>query len=74
MGEESSAWLATPIGGMALYYFFMLKRGAAGRLAANFYQVPGVVALLGWSLPGESLTPLAMGAWLWLGVWLTESS
>ncbi|MBM3491838.1 MAG: DMT family transporter [Alphaproteobacteria bacterium] len=55
------AWnvLAVSIGGMALYYA-MLNRGTAGRVAANFYLVPGIVALLGWWLLGESLSPLAL--------------
>ena len=58
----SVAWNVTvvSIGSMVLYYF-MLNRGAAGRVAANFYLVPGVVALLGWLLLGERLTPLARG-------------
>jgi drug/metabolite transporter (DMT)-like permease len=47
------------IGGMVLYYL-MLNRGAAGGVAATFYLVPGVVALLGWSLLDETLTPLAL--------------
>jgi drug/metabolite transporter (DMT)-like permease len=50
---------AVSIGGMALYYF-MLNRGAAGRVAANFYLVPGTAALLSWLLLGEALTPLAV--------------
>jgi drug/metabolite transporter (DMT)-like permease len=29
-------------------------------VAANFYLIPGTVALLGWALLGERLTPLAM--------------
>jgi drug/metabolite transporter (DMT)-like permease len=63
------------IGGMSLYYF-MLNRGAAGRVAANFYLAPGVVALLGWWLPGETLTPTAVGGLglASVGVWLTQSS
>jgi drug/metabolite transporter (DMT)-like permease len=63
------------VGGMSLYYF-MLNRGAAGRVAANFYLVPGVVALLGWWLLDETLTPVAIGgmALASLGVWLTQSS
>jgi drug/metabolite transporter (DMT)-like permease len=67
--------LVVSIGGMSLYYF-MLNRGAAGRVAANFYLVPGVVALLGWWLLGETLTPLAIAglALASLGVWLTQSS
>jgi drug/metabolite transporter (DMT)-like permease len=51
--------LAVSIGGMALYYF-MLNRGAAGAVAANFYLVPGIVALLGWTLLGEALAPVAV--------------
>jgi drug/metabolite transporter (DMT)-like permease len=63
------------IGGMSLYYF-MLNRGAAGRVAANFYLAPGVVALLGWWLLGETLTPTAVGGLglASVGVWLTQSS
>ncbi len=72
----SVAWNVSvvSIGGMSLYYF-MLNRGAAGRVAANFYLVPGVVALLGWWLLAETLAPLAIGglALASLGVWLTQS-
>ena len=55
------AWnvLAVSIGAMALYYY-MLARGTAGRVAANFYLIPGTVAVLGWALFGERLTPLAV--------------
>jgi drug/metabolite transporter (DMT)-like permease len=55
------AWnvLAVSVGAMALYYF-MLARGTAGRVAANFYLVPGTVALVGWALLGEHLTPRAL--------------
>ena len=54
------AWnvFAVSIGAMALYYY-MLKRGTAGRVAANFYLIPGTVAILGWALFGEHLTGLA---------------
>ena len=57
----SVAWnvLAVSIGAMALYYY-MLTRGTAGRVAANFYLVPGTVALAGWALFDEGLTPLAI--------------
>ena len=41
-------------------YYYMLNHGAAGRAAANFYLVPGTVALLGWALLGERLTALAL--------------
>jgi drug/metabolite transporter (DMT)-like permease len=59
----SVAWnvLVVSIGAMALYYY-MLARGTAGRVAANFYLVPGIVALLGWTLLGERLTlPAVLG-------------
>ena len=49
---------AVSIGAMALYYY-MLNRGTAGRVAANFYLIPGTVALLGGILLGERLTALA---------------
>ena len=49
--------LVVSIGAMALYYY-MLTHGTAGRVAANFYLVPGTVALLAWVLLGERLTPL----------------
>jgi drug/metabolite transporter (DMT)-like permease len=73
----SVAWnvAVVSIGGMGLYYF-MLNHGAAGRVAANFYLVPGVVALLGWSLLGETLAPLSLAGvgCASLGVWLAHSS
>ena len=73
----SIAWnvAVVSIGGMVLYYF-MLNRGAAGRVAANFYLVPGVVALLGWGLLGEALAPLAVAGLVIAsaGVWLAQSS
>ena len=55
------AWnvLAVSIGAMALYYY-LLARGTAGRVSANFYLVPGTVALAAWALLGERLTPLAV--------------
>jgi drug/metabolite transporter (DMT)-like permease len=54
------AWnvFAVSIGAMALYYY-MLKRGTAGRVAANFYLIPGTVAVLGATLLGERLTAVA---------------
>jgi drug/metabolite transporter (DMT)-like permease len=57
----SVAWnvLAVSIGAMVLYYY-MLGHGTASRVAANFYLIPGTVALLGWALLGERLTPLAV--------------
>jgi len=62
---------AVSIGGMALYYF-MLNRGAAGRVATNFYLIPGVVAVACWLLLGEALSPMTvLGlAVASAGVWL----
>jgi drug/metabolite transporter (DMT)-like permease len=53
--------LVVSIGAMALYYY-MLTRGTAGRVAANFYLVPGTVAILAWALFDEHLTlPVILG-------------
>src|SRR5262249_24181527 len=51
--------LAVSIGGMGLYSF-MLVRGTAGRVTANFYLVPGIVAIMGYLALGEHLSPLAL--------------
>lgn len=55
------AWnvFAVSIGAMAFFYY-MLAHGTAGRAAANFYLVPGTVALTAWALFGERLTPAAL--------------
>jgi drug/metabolite transporter (DMT)-like permease len=67
------AWntIAVSLGGMALYCF-MLTRGTVARTTANFYLVPGTVAVLAWTLLGERLSLLAvlglavasLGCWL----------
>lgn len=68
-------WLtgAVSLGGMALF-LFMLKRGAAGRVSANFYLTPGVTALMGWVILDETLAPLALLglAVASAGVWLVN--
>jgi len=68
-------WLigAVSLGGMALF-LLMLKRGAAGRVSANFYLTPGVTALMGWAILGETLEPLALLglAVASAGVWLVN--
>src|SRR5207245_9182055 len=73
----SVAWnvAVVSIGGMALYYF-MLNRGAAGRVAANVYLVPVVAALLGRWMLGEALAPnAAAGAALAsAGDWLRRAA
>ncbi len=62
---------AVSLGGMGLY-FFLLALGTAAGTTANFYLIPGTVAVLGWALLGERLTPPAVvgfavaatGCWL----------
>src|SRR5262249_62179483 len=63
--------LAVSIGGMGLYSF-MLARGTAGRATANFYLVPGTVAVMGYLFLGEHLSLLALAGFAVasLGVWL----
>ena len=51
--------MAVSLGGMALYYF-MLVRGTAARATANFYLVPGTAALMAWLLLGEQLSALTL--------------
>jgi drug/metabolite transporter (DMT)-like permease len=55
-------------------YSFMLARGTAGRVTANFYLVPGIVAIMGYLALGEHLSPLALlgFAVASLGVWLVR--
>lgn len=47
------------VGGMVLL-FYLLKTGSAGKVSANFYLTPGVTALMGWALLGETLSPLVL--------------
>jgi drug/metabolite transporter (DMT)-like permease len=69
------AWntVAVSLGGMALY-FFLLKRGTAAATTANFYLIPGTVAVLAWLLLNERLTPLALAGFATaaLGCWLVR--
>ena len=62
---EAVAWntVVVSLGGMSLYAF-MLARGSAARVSANFYLVPGVAALSSWLVLGERLTPLAVAGLL----------
>jgi drug/metabolite transporter (DMT)-like permease len=70
-------WLtfAVSIGGMGLF-LYMMKTGTAGKVAANFYLTPGVTAVMGWLMLGETLSPLAVVGLLVAsaGVWLVQSS
>ncbi len=61
------------LGGMGLY-LFMLNRGAAGKVAANFYLTPGLTAIFGFVLLGETLPPTALAgfAMAMLGIWLVQ--
>lgn len=63
------------VGGMALF-LFMLKTGTAGKVAANFYLTPGVTALIGWLVLGESLPAAAIAGFALAsaGVWLVNRS
>ena len=67
------AWntLMVSLGGMALYSM-LLVRGTVARVSANFYLVPGTVAVLAWALLGErpgalviaGLVMASAGCWL----------
>jgi drug/metabolite transporter (DMT)-like permease len=73
--SASVAWNAgaVSLGGMVLY-LLMLARGTAARAAANFYLVPGVAAVLAWSLLGERLAPLTLAGLVVssVGCWLVR--
>lgn len=62
------------LGGMGLY-FVMLVRGTAARATANFYLVPGTVAILSWVLLDERLSPVALSglAMASVGCWLVNA-
>jgi drug/metabolite transporter (DMT)-like permease len=62
------------LGGMALY-LFMLKTGTAGKVSANFYLIPGITALMGWGMLGETLTANALAGFAiaMLGLWLVQA-
>jgi len=72
----STVWnaIGVSLGGMVLY-LLLLVRGTAARAAANFYLVPGTVALLAWALLGERLAPLALVGLVVssVGCWLVRS-
>lgn len=61
------------LGGMGLY-LLMLRHGAAGKVAANFYLTPGAAAVLAFLLLGETLRPEALLglAAATAGVWLVQ--
>jgi drug/metabolite transporter (DMT)-like permease len=65
--------LGVSLGGMGLY-LFMLRSGTAGKVTANFYVTPGLTAVLGWLILGETLTPNAIAgfALAMAGLWLVH--
>jgi drug/metabolite transporter (DMT)-like permease len=70
------AWntVMVSLGGMGLYSA-MLVRGTVARTSANFYLVPGTVAVLAWVLLGERPSPLAIIGLIvaFLGCWLVNA-
>lgn len=71
------AWntLMVSLGGMGLYSA-MLVRGSVARTSANFYLIPGTVALLAWVLLGEQPSWLAIAGLLVAsaGCWLVSTA
>ncbi len=67
------AWtvLVNSVGGFALL-FLLIRRGAATAVAALFFLMPPVTAVMGHLMLGEHLTPLKIGGFALaaLGVWL----
>ncbi len=65
--------IVASLGVMALL-MFMLRRGNAGKVASNFYLIPGVTALLGWLILDEALTQFELLGLMVasLGVWLAQ--
>lgn len=63
------------LGGMGLY-LLMLRHGAAGKVAANFYLTPGAAAVLAFLFLGETLrTEALIGlAAATAGVWLVQGA
>lgn len=71
----SLAWLVlvNSVGGFALL-FMLIRRGAAHQVAALFYLVPPVTALMSGILMHESLTPAELAGFVLAaaGVWLAS--
>lgn len=61
------------LGGMGLY-LYMLKTGTAGKVTANFYITPGLTAILGWLILGETLSTNALFGFglAMIGLWLVH--
>ncbi len=61
------------LGAMGLY-LYMLKTGTAGKAAATFYLTPGLTAIFGWLILGETLPANALAgfALAMAGLWLVQ--
>jgi len=57
----ASGWLSVvnSIGAISLL-FFMMRKGEASKVASLFYLIPGVTALLGFAVLGETLSVMAL--------------
>lgn len=73
----ATAWgaLMVSLGGMGLYAA-MLVRGSVARTSANFYLVPGTVAVLAWIGLGERPSALAVAGLIvaTAGCWLVSAA
>jgi len=61
----ASGWLSivNSIGAISLL-FFMMRKGEASKVASLFYLIPGVTAVLGFALLGETLSVMAVAGFL----------
>ena len=73
VGALLYAIFAVSLGSMGLY-LYMLNSGTAGKVAANFYLTPGLTAIFGFFLLGETLPPLALAGFAVasVGIWLVQ--
>lgn len=74
LGTLAYLTVGVSLGGMGLY-LYMLNSGTAGKVAANFYLTPGLTAIFGYVLLGESLSPLALCGFVLAsaGIWLVNA-
>lgn len=61
----ASGWLSVvnSIGAISLL-FFMMRKGEASKVASLFYLIPGVTALLGFAVLGETLSVMAVAGFV----------
>jgi drug/metabolite transporter (DMT)-like permease len=73
----ASSWLSlvNSIGAISLL-FVMMRKGEASKVASLFYLVPGVTALMGFAVLGETLSPAAVAGFFVTAtaVWLCTRS